>query len=84
MSMLTARAGMMMTDQPKHLPASPRQDGAREPLVDNSKKFNRQKRKLRMVYKQWKAGMLRESDLSPRMRQLLSHYYGVRFRRKRS
>jgi len=59
-------------------------DQSREPIIDNSKRFNRQKRELRMVYKQWKAGMLRESDLSPWLRQLLASYYGVRFTRKRT
>ena len=70
--MLAAKAGMMMTDQ------------SREPIIDSTKRFNRQKKKLRMTYKQWKAGMLRESDLSPRIKQLLGHYYGVSFRRKRT
>lgn len=59
-------------------------DQSREPLYDNSKKINKQKRELRMVYKQWKAGMLREADLSSEMRRLLSHYYGVKFQRKRT
>jgi hypothetical protein len=59
-------------------------DQAREPIIDDRKAFNKKKRELRMVYKQWKAGMLRESDLSPQMRQLLKTYYGVYFTRKRS
>lgn len=59
-------------------------DRARDPIIDTSKKFNKKKKELRMAYKQWKAGMLRESDLSPQMRQLLRTYYGVRFTRKRT
>lgn len=59
-------------------------DRAREPIIDDSKRFNKQKRELHMVYKQWKAGMLRESDLSPRTKQLLNRYFGVHFKRKRT
>lgn len=59
-------------------------DESREPIIDTSKRFNKKKKELRMVYKQWKAGMLREADLSPHMKQLLMNYYGVHFTRKRT
>jgi hypothetical protein len=58
-------------------------DDAREPLIDTTKRFNKKKKELRMAYKLWKSGMLREADLSPHMRHLLKVYYGVRFSRKR-
>ncbi len=46
--------------------------------MDN-KTFAREKRKLREVYKLYKAGMIKESDIPPRIKSLLMRYYGVRF-----
>ena len=53
----------------------------REPIIEISDSM---KRDLRMIYKQWKVGMLSESDLSPRVKHLLIRYYGVNFNRKRT
>lgn len=59
-------------------------DTRREPILDKTKKHIKDRRELRMVWKQWKAGLLQEADLSPKMRHLLHRYYGVHFTRKRS
>lgn len=39
--------------------------------------FERQKMELRQLYKRYKAGLVKEEQLTPRQRELLRRYYGL-------
>lgn len=45
----------------------------------DQEEFEAEKKALRQAYKLYKAGLLKERDISPRVRRLLVKYYGVRF-----
>jgi len=41
------------------------------------KSFNKQKQELRQTYKRYKAGMIKEEDLTDEQKRLLKKYYGL-------
>jgi len=45
----------------------------------DKKDFMTEKKELRETYKLYKAGLLKEMDISPRIKSLLFRYYGVKF-----
>lgn len=42
-------------------------------------KFSDQRRRLKIVFKQWKAGLLKEENITDHVKDLLTEYYGVKF-----
>jgi hypothetical protein len=45
-----------------------------------SKTFEQERKHLREAYKLYKAGLLKETDITPRIKSLLVRYYGVKFK----
>jgi hypothetical protein len=41
--------------------------------------FDEQRKHLRMMYKLWKAGLIKEGDIPIQVKRLLNRYYGCEF-----
>ena len=43
----------------------------------DQKQFNEEKKRLKETYKLYKAGLIKETEISPHIKTLLVKYYGV-------